>query len=84
METVGHFIDGSRIAGGSANAPITDPSTGKVTKQVALGSKADVDKAVAAAAAAFPAWAATPAPRRAAPCSAGLRWWSLPAASRIC
>ena len=66
METVGHFIDGSRIAGGSANAPITDPSTGKVTKQVALGSKADVDKAVAAAAAAFPAWAATPAPRRAA------------------
>jgi malonate-semialdehyde dehydrogenase (acetylating) / methylmalonate-semialdehyde dehydrogenase len=66
METLGHFIDGSRVTGGSTSAPITDPSIGKVTKQVALGSAAEVDKAVAAAARAFPAWAATPAPRRAA------------------
>jgi malonate-semialdehyde dehydrogenase (acetylating)/methylmalonate-semialdehyde dehydrogenase len=66
METVGHFIDGSRVAGGNAAAPITDPSTGKVTKQVTLGSAADVDKAVVAASRAFPAWAATPATRRAA------------------
>jgi malonate-semialdehyde dehydrogenase (acetylating)/methylmalonate-semialdehyde dehydrogenase len=66
METLGHFIDGARVAGGSATAPITDPSTGKITHQVALGSAADVDKAVAAATRAFPAWAATPAPRRAA------------------
>src|SRR5215208_5456337 len=66
METLGHFIDGARIAGGSASAPVTDPSIGKITKQVALGSVADVDKAVTAAARAFPAWAATPPPRRAA------------------
>jgi malonate-semialdehyde dehydrogenase (acetylating) / methylmalonate-semialdehyde dehydrogenase len=66
LASLGHFIDGSRIAGDSATAPITDPSTGKVTRQVALGTKADVDKAVAAATRAFPAWAATPAPRRAA------------------
>src|SRR3954468_6778383 len=69
METLGslgHFIGGARAAGGSTFAPITDPSTGKIGKQVALGSAADVDKAVTAAARAFPAWAATPAPRRAA------------------
>src|SRR5687768_11391066 len=66
METLGHFIAGSRVTGDSAFASITDPSIGKVTKQVALGSAAEVDKAVAAAARAFPAWAATPAPRRAA------------------
>src|SRR5690349_3916850 len=66
METLGHFIDGSRVAGAGPSAPVTDPATGKTTKQVALGTAADVDKAVAAAARAFPAWAATPAPRRAA------------------
>src|SRR5919106_5048720 len=66
METLGHFIAGSRVTGGSVFASITDPSIGKVTKQVALGSAAEVDKAVAAAARAFPTWAATPATRRAA------------------
>src|SRR5215217_5289689 len=66
METLGHFIDGARVAGGSASVPVTDPSIGKITKQVALGTAADVDKAVTAAARAFPAWAATPPPRRAA------------------
>src|SRR3954454_17089705 len=66
LASLGHFIDGVRVAGSGATAPITDPSIGKITKQVALGTKADVDKAVAAAARAFPAWAATPAPRRAA------------------
>jgi malonate-semialdehyde dehydrogenase (acetylating)/methylmalonate-semialdehyde dehydrogenase len=66
METLGHFIDGARVSGSGPTTPITDPSTGKTTRQVALGTAADVDKAVAAAARAFPAWAATPAPRRAA------------------
>ncbi len=37
METLGHFIDGSRVKGDGAFAPITDPSIGKVTRQVALG-----------------------------------------------
>src|ERR1700752_3266016 len=66
MKPLDHFIDGSPVTGGSASAPITDPSIGKTIRQVALGSAADVDRAVAAAARAFPAWAATPAPRRAA------------------
>ncbi len=66
METLGHFIDGKRVAGGSATAPITDPATGKIARQVSLAGAAEVDQAVAAAARAFPAWAATPPPRRAA------------------
>jgi malonate-semialdehyde dehydrogenase (acetylating) / methylmalonate-semialdehyde dehydrogenase len=66
MQTVGHFIDGKPMPGGSgATAPIADPSTGKITKQVTLATSADVDQAVAAAARAFPPWAATPPPRRA-------------------
>jgi malonate-semialdehyde dehydrogenase (acetylating)/methylmalonate-semialdehyde dehydrogenase len=66
LASLGHFIDGKPASGTGATAPITDPSTGKISKQVALGLAADVDKAVAAATRAFPAWAATPAPRRAA------------------
>jgi len=66
MQTVGHFIDGKPVPGSGATAPITDPSTGKITRQVSLAAADDVDKAVAAAAHAFPAWAATPVPRRAA------------------
>lgn len=66
LTSLGHFISGSRAAGTGATVPVTDPATGKITKQLALGSAADVDKAVTAAARAFPAWAATPAPRRAA------------------
>jgi malonate-semialdehyde dehydrogenase (acetylating)/methylmalonate-semialdehyde dehydrogenase len=66
MENLGHFIDGKPVPANGATAPITDPATGKITRQVALGTKADVDKAVEAATRAFPAWAATTPPRRAA------------------
>src|SRR5439155_10843852 len=44
---------------------VFDPATGEVQAKVALASKAEVDRAVAAAAAAFPAWAQTPALQRA-------------------
>ena len=43
-----------------------DPSTGEVSHQVPASTAADVDMAVAAAKAAFPAWAATPTEERAA------------------
>jgi aldehyde dehydrogenase (NAD+) len=43
-----------------------NPATGEVLAEVALAGKADVDAAVAAAKAAFPAWAATIAADRAA------------------
>lgn len=66
MDTLGHLIHGRRTAGESGRtAPVYDPATGQVTKQVALASAAEVSAAVASAAAAFPAWAATPPARRA-------------------
>jgi len=61
-----HFIDGQRVAGSSPRTqPVTNPATGAVTGAVALAHRADVDAAVASAAAAFPAWADTPPIRRA-------------------
>jgi malonate-semialdehyde dehydrogenase (acetylating)/methylmalonate-semialdehyde dehydrogenase len=44
---------------------VYDPATGAVTKQVSLATEAEVNLAVEAAAAAFPAWAAQPPARRA-------------------
>ncbi len=44
---------------------VTNPATGEVIRHVPLGNAADVDAAVAAAAAALPAWRAFPALRRA-------------------
>jgi aldehyde dehydrogenase (NAD+) len=43
---------------------VIDPSTEDACATISLGSKADTDAAVAAAKAAFPAWAATPPARR--------------------
>jgi len=61
-----HLINGQRVAGTGARAQdVFNPATGAVTGRVALGSSADVDAAVAAAQAAFPAWADTPPIRRA-------------------
>ncbi|HST89400.1 MAG TPA: CoA-acylating methylmalonate-semialdehyde dehydrogenase [Ktedonobacterales bacterium] len=44
--------------------PVYDPATGAVIAHVPLGNAADVDAAVAAARAAFPAWQATPVVER--------------------
>jgi len=44
---------------------VTNPSTGKVVRQVADASAADVERAIAAAQAAFPAWRDTPPAKRA-------------------
>ena len=46
-------------------APLFNPATGRQTGSVAMANAAVVDEAVSAAAAAFPAWAATPPLRRA-------------------
>ena len=64
--SIQHYINGA-ISGGESGRtqPVTNPATGEVTGQVALASAADVDGAVSAAAAAFPAWADTPPIRRA-------------------
>lgn len=63
---VAQYIQGARTAGTSTRTqPVYNPATGAVTRQVRLGSVADVDAAVAAAQAAFPKWADTPPIRRA-------------------
>ena len=57
LPLVVHWIGGKELRGVSARrGDVTDPATGRVTRQVALAAAADVDEAVAAASDAFPAW----------------------------
>ncbi|MCW8861904.1 MAG: aldehyde dehydrogenase family protein, partial [Rhodospirillales bacterium] len=64
--TLGHFINGKHVDGASGMfGDIFNPAIGEKTATVALASAAEVDTAVAAAAAALPAWAGTPPLRRA-------------------
>lgn len=54
---INHFIGGALVEGESTRrAPVYNPATGEVQKEVRLGSAADVDTAVQAAAAAYPEW----------------------------
>ncbi|MXY33066.1 MAG: CoA-acylating methylmalonate-semialdehyde dehydrogenase [Boseongicola sp. SB0664_bin_43] len=66
MRTVSHFLQNKAWNGASTRTgDIHNPASGAVTGQVALASKADVDEVVDEAAAALPAWAATPPAKRA-------------------
>ncbi|MSO99526.1 MAG: CoA-acylating methylmalonate-semialdehyde dehydrogenase [Acetobacteraceae bacterium] len=66
MREIGHFIGGKPVAGTSGKfGDIHNPAAGEVTAKVALANPAEVNAAVAAASAAWPAWAATPPLRRA-------------------
>jgi malonate-semialdehyde dehydrogenase (acetylating)/methylmalonate-semialdehyde dehydrogenase len=57
--TIGHYINGQPVAGRSGRmGDVFNPATGRAEVAVALAGKADVDAAVAAAKAAFPAWSA--------------------------
>jgi succinate-semialdehyde dehydrogenase/glutarate-semialdehyde dehydrogenase len=60
------FVDGHRRAGGDGWLPVTDPSTAQEAGRVAAADQRDVREAVAAAHAAFPAWAGLPADERGA------------------
>ena len=63
---LGHFIAGQRVAARSdRRQPVYNPATGAIARQLQLGTVEDVQAAVAAAQAAFPAWADTPPLRRA-------------------
>ena len=63
---IGHFINGNLVAGSSGRRQaVYNPATGAVARHVALASAGEVDAAVAAAKAAWPAWAETPPLRRA-------------------
>lgn len=64
--TVNHFINGKIVAGKSGRTQaIYNPATGEVAGQVAFAEGSEVEQAIAAAKAAFPAWSAMPAVRRA-------------------
>jgi malonate-semialdehyde dehydrogenase (acetylating)/methylmalonate-semialdehyde dehydrogenase len=63
--TVGHFIDGEHVADSGRSQDVFNPATGQVARRVALADRTNVAKAVAAAAAAFPAWRDTPPLKRA-------------------
>ncbi len=66
MNTLQHYISGRRVDGTSGRfSPVFDPSTGEQKSQVPLAAAGEVGAAVAAAKAALPGWAATPALRRA-------------------
>ena len=65
MRTIDHFIGGQQTAGSSGrHGPVYDPATGEQSGKVAYASRADVDAAVTAAAAAFPGWRDVPLARR--------------------
>ncbi|ACB35590.1 methylmalonate-semialdehyde dehydrogenase [Leptothrix cholodnii SP-6] len=62
---VGHHINGRAVPGNGRTQPVFNPATGAVARQLQLATVEDVNAAVAAAQAAFPAWSQTPAIRRA-------------------
>ena len=61
---VRNFIGGGFFSSDGARLDVINPSDGSLLSQVPLSSKAEVNGAVAAAAAAFPAWSATPIKER--------------------
>jgi len=66
MQEIGHWINGKLVAGTSGRfTDVYNPATGEVQARVALATTAELDAAVAAAAAAQPVWAATNPQRRA-------------------
>ncbi len=62
---VEHWINGRQVAGTSGRTgPVYNPATGEIAREVAFATPDEVDAAVAAARAAFPAWRATSLSKR--------------------
>jgi len=65
-KVISHFIGGRIVEGASGRfGTVYNPALGKSTTRVAFASKAEVNRAVEAASAAFPKWSAMPPLRRA-------------------
>ena len=67
MNLINHWINNAYTEGAETSverSDVTNPATGAVTGQVAMGGQATVDEAVAAAKAAFPAWRDTSLSKR--------------------
>ena len=61
MSDIQHYIGGKRVDGSSGRwGDVFNPATGEKIRRVAFATAGEVDRAVQAAAAAFPGWAATP------------------------
>ncbi|GAB4207574.1 MAG: CoA-acylating methylmalonate-semialdehyde dehydrogenase [Tibeticola sp.] len=65
MNTVQHLIDGQLTPGGHRVAPVYNPATGAVIREVALADAATAQRAIESAREAFPAWRNTPPLKRA-------------------
>ncbi|HEX4981909.1 MAG TPA: aldehyde dehydrogenase family protein, partial [Ilumatobacteraceae bacterium] len=66
MNRISHWIGGSVVVGSSGRSGVVyNPATGEQSGAVDFASADEVDAAVAAAKAAFPAWRATSLSRRA-------------------
>ncbi len=65
LPVVGHLIDGKLVAGGSRSQDVFNPATGRAEKRVLLADLPTIDKAIASAQAAYPAWRNTPPLKRA-------------------
>ncbi|MFG1491586.1 aldehyde dehydrogenase family protein, partial [Oceanospirillum sp. HFRX-1_2] len=64
-QTIGHLINGQIVQDAERSQPVYNPSTGEISKQVGLASKATVEEAIATAQAAYPSWRQTPPLKRA-------------------
>jgi len=65
LPSIGHWIGGHPAAGTSGRqGPVFDPASGAQTRWVDFASVEEVDRAVAAATAAFPGWRATSLSKR--------------------
>ena len=63
---IGHYINGKHVTGaGSRLSEVYNPATGEVSAHLNNATSAETVTAIDAAQAAFPAWSATPALRRA-------------------
>lgn len=57
MSLVGHWIDGAEVKSNSGRVgDVHDPALGEVTKQVGFANQAEIQKTIASAVTAFPAW----------------------------
>ena len=58
---VGHLINGKIVTDADKTQDVFNPSSGEVSKQVALANRATVNEAIASAEKAFVSWRNTPA-----------------------
>ncbi len=65
LPVIGHRIAGRIDAAGTQRSPVYNPATGATIAEVAFAGPAEVERAIAAAAAAWPAWSETAPLKRA-------------------